>query len=330
MDAPEKDPSLQPSPNYGSLGPGADVQLNGAPAPAETAKKRIPVGRIVLIDAVAMLLGLVIAFRAQPVRAAWEQIATAFGMKQPDAASPVLSETEVKSIERMPPERQAAFWLDRAVHHHRDGLDQIAARVDEWRGKMSTTSQLTSAIDMGLNADDMQVRAATIEVQLAAYKVNKTSEAMDALVTQAESDASSRPWALWTIGLLGNRGVQPERAADVLINYLHDPNEDTRKWAVEGLGHLGTDAVIQPLLTTLHDDTSAAVRERAACNLAASGMLSREQRRTVVPKLLDYTSDETLDGPTRGWVFQALHDITQQSIPNNPAAWRTWYQSSQN
>jgi len=51
---------------------------------------------------------------------------------------------------------------------------------------------------------------------------------------------------------------------------------------------------------------------------------------TAVPKLLDYTSDETLDGPTRGWVFQALHDITQQNISNNPDAWRTWYQSSQN
>jgi hypothetical protein len=44
-----------------------------------------------------------------------------------------------------------------------------------------------------------------------------------------------------------------------------------------------------------------------------------------VPRLLDYTSDYGFDAQTRGWVFQALRDITGQSLPHEPTAWRHWY-----
>jgi hypothetical protein len=32
-----------------------------------------------------------------------------------------------------------------------------------------------------------------------------------------------------------------------------------------------------------------------------------------------------LDEQTRGWVFQALRDITGQSLPRDPAAWHAWW-----
>jgi hypothetical protein len=69
------------------------------------------------------------------------------------------------------------------------------------------------------------------------------------------------------------------------------------------------------------------IRERAACSLAQSGMLSKQQRHTAVPRLLDYAGDFSLDDQTRGWVFQALRDITGQNLPRDPAAWRKWYAS---
>ena len=87
------------------------------------------------------------------------------------------------------------------------------------------------------------------------------------------------------------------------------------------------DAVIEPLLAIFHDDRSAMIRERAACSLAQSGMLDAQQRRQAVPRLLDYTEDYSLDPETRGWVFQALRDITGQTLPPDPAAWRLWHQS---
>src|SRR5262249_23612455 len=101
--------------------------------------------------------------------------------------------------------------------------------------------------------------------------------------------------------------------------------EDVRKWAVEGLGHLGTDNTIPPLVEAFRNDPSPVVRERAGCSLASSGMLTRQQRMQAVPDLLAYMDDPTLDSLTRTCVFQALRDITGQPIGAHPAAWRHWY-----
>jgi len=70
------------------------------------------------------------------------------------------------------------------------------------------------------------------------------------------------------------------------------------------------------------------IRERAACGLAQSGMLSEKQRRSAVPRLLDFADDASLDADTHKWVFQALRDITGQSLPHDAAAWKSWYNSS--
>src|SRR5262249_47495827 len=148
----------------------------------------------------------------------------------------------------------------------------------------------------GLNSNDLRVRAAAIEVDLAALNVDKTSAEVDILVQQAESGKQQeRVWALWTLGLLGNRGVEPERVAALLVSQLHDPDPEIRHWAVEGLAYLGTNDTIEPLLKTFHDDLSPMVRERAACSLAQSGMLNEQQRRSVVPRLIEFAEDSTLD-----------------------------------
>jgi len=67
------------------------------------------------------------------------------------------------------------------------------------------------------------------------------------------------------------------------------------------------------------------VRERAACSLAQSGMLTKEQRMTAVPTLLNYMDDPSLDATTHGWVFQALRDITGACLGSDHASWRSWW-----
>ncbi|MGZ5176571.1 MAG: hypothetical protein ACXWIS_20945 [Burkholderiales bacterium] len=83
--------------------------------------------------------------------------------------------------------------------------------------------------------------------------------------------------------------------------------------------------MINPLLDAFHSDPSAMIRERAACGLAQSGMLSEKQRRTAVPRMLDFAEDSSLDDETHNWVFQALRDITGQNLPHDAVAWRNWY-----
>jgi hypothetical protein len=56
-------------------------------------------------------------------------------------------------------------------------------------------------------------------------------------------------------------------------------------------------------------------------------MLSHEQRLIAVPQLIKYSDDPSLDAQTHAWAFQALAAITRQRLPNDSAAWRTWYQN---
>jgi hypothetical protein len=72
----------------------------------------------------------------------------------------------------------------------------------------------------------------------------------------------------------------------------------------------------------MHDDAAPLVRERAACSLAESGMFTQEQRLSVVPQLVRYADDASLDAQTHGWAFEALRDITHQQLPNDAEAWR--------
>jgi len=163
-------------------------------------------------------------------------------------------------------------------------------------------------------------------VDIAARDLEKNSATVDRLEPVAREGAQGpRANALWDLGLLGNRGVEPERIAQILLSSIHDENVNVRYWAVEGLAYLATDETILPLLEIFRADASPMIRERAACGLAQSGMLSQKQRRTAVPKLLDFADEFSLDSEMRLWVFQALRDITGQSLPHDPVAWRRWY-----
>ena len=113
-----------------------------------------------------------------------------------------------------------------------------------------------------------------------------------------------------------------------MVSQLQDSDPEVRHWAVEGLAYLGTNETIAPLLQAFHDDPSPMVRERAACSLAQSGMLTQEQRHSVIPHLLDYADDASLDAQTHDWVYQALRDITGKNLPNDSSSWRSWYSST--
>jgi HEAT repeat protein len=157
-------------------------------------------------------------------------------------------------------------------------------RVGTWQGKIELNRRLGSLFTTALNSDDLRVRAAAIEIDIAARGLEKSGATIDGLEADARSgEQGARANALWDIALLGNRGVQPERAFEIVSAAIHDSNENVRYWAVEGMAYLGTDPTIEPLLGIFHDDPSANIRERAACGLAQSGMLNEKQRRTAVP-----------------------------------------------
>ena len=226
-------------------------------------------------------------------------------------------------------QKDAEELLQRAAANDSAATAQIEARAATWRGQIALTPQLSRLIAAGLNANDLRVRAATIQLDLAAMNVAQDAATVDRLAAQADStDHATRIWAIWTLGLVGNRGIQQERITEGLIAHLADSDIDSRHWAVEALSYVGTDATIPPLLKTMHDDPAPAVRERAACALAESGMLTNQQRRTTIPTLLSYAEDPSLDAQTHAWTYHALRDITAQHLPDDAGAWRNWYSSN--
>jgi hypothetical protein len=264
-------------------------------------------------------------------RAGWEELSQFLPLQgKPAPPSPaILSRHEIERLSRDTPQNQAELLLERAVNHYEGAADEIAERVDGWHGHLQLSPQLSALITTGLNSSDLHVRAMAIEVDLAALNVAKSSESVDVLEKQAHAGPQQqRIWALWTLGLLGNRGVEPGRVNELLSSGLRDSDPEIRHWAVEAMSYLGSDETLEPLLRTFHDDPSPMVRERAACGLAQSGMLNEQQRRSVVPKLLDFAEDSSLDAQTHTWVYHALRDITAQNLPDNPGAWQNWYNST--
>ena len=212
-------------------------------------------------------------------------------------------------------------------------MSRIESHVDGWRGSLQYTDELGGMFVTTMNSNDLRVRAAAIEVYLAAWNIAKTSERVDNFIRKTDEiedekrddDATS---TLWALGLLGSRGVEPERVKQTLLRFLKHSREDVRFWAVEGIALVATDDVIEPLLGVFHDDPSIQVRERAACSLAQTGMFETSQRLKAVPTLLDWTDEPGLDDTTRGFVFHALRDITGRSFGKDPAAWRAWWRDS--
>lgn len=330
------DPRLQPTPDYGKLGPGSDFSRYHAgysiAPPVDRSNSRLQSHgnlRVVhLLAALGGIVALVVASgRGNQIRD-WEKISAKFAPQGHSISSSPLSK---RDLDRQRPQQQAEILLTRAVSHSSGATDEIQSHIEGWRGKLELNPQLSQLTTAALNSADQNVRVSAIEVQLAAYGLNKSDSTVDALVRQADTtNHAQKIWALWALGLIGNRGIETDRVVQVLTAHLQGPgrdsDEDSRHWAVEGLALAGTNSTIAPLLDAMHDDSSALVRERAACSLAESGMLTHEQRLTAVPQLIDFSDDPTLDSQTHAWALQALADITKQRLPHDSVAWRVWYQ----
>lgn len=280
----------------------------------------------------AIAAALVTAFAAaawpDALVAAWRHIVSLIEIQgAPIAASPaIISEHEIDELETLAAQAQAERLLERTLNHYDGAAGLLEDKVEGWVGKIAMEGTLSSLYMTALNANDLRVRAAALEVYLAANGVRKTPETLDAMIERSRDPASGgRAYFLWIVGILGNRGVEPQRSLLHLLSFVDDPDLVTRQWAVEGIAVLGTDDAIVPLLKVFRDDPSPVIRERAGCGLAQSGMHTRRQRWTAVPELIRFAEDPALDDQTRAWVFHALSDISGNRLGKDAALWRTWW-----
>lgn len=232
---------------------------------------------------------------------------------------------DYRQLDQLPPQQQAERLLEGGIEGDGASLDLLEERVDGWRGRLKNTDQLFDQVLAALNSHDLRVRTVAVDVDLAANNLSKSPESVARLIQQLRRDPATRGMALWRLGSLGNRGVEPELVLSSLLNYAHNPSVHTRYWAVEGLAMLGSEATISPLLDLLAHDPSPKVRERAASSLGQSGLLTREARLGAVPHLLNLADDDSLARTTRELVYGTLRVITGAALGNDANAWREWW-----
>ncbi len=241
------------------------------------------------------------------------------------ASNPGATNADVEAISHLAPQQQAERLLELAIQRPDQSLGLIHKNLDSWRGHLQDTDQLFHLVLAALDSNDPRVRVAAVEIDLVANNLMKSPQSLSKLLNQIHNDPDSRYLALWRLGALGNRGVEPATVLATLLRYSHDSSQRTRFWAVEGLAMLGTAESIDPLLSILAHDPAKQVRERAATNIARSGMLTGEQRLTAVPQLLNLLDDDSLDPGTQDLVYASLQAITGASFGKHPDAWRDWW-----
>jgi len=241
------------------------------------------------------------------------------------ASNPRATNADLEAISHLAPQQQAERLLEFAVRRPDQSLSLIHKNLDSWRGHIEDTDHLFHLVLAALDSDDPRVRIAAVEIDLVANNLMKSPQSLARLLNQIHNDPDGRYLALWRLGALGNRGVEPATVLATLLRYSRNSNQRTRFWAVEGLAMLGTAESIDPLLSILAHDPAKLVRERAAACLGRSGMLTGEQRLTAVPQLLNLLDDDSLEPGTTDLVYASLQAITGASFGRNPSAWRDWW-----
>ena len=93
-----------------------------------------------------------------------------------------LSEHNIEWVQTQPPQEQMEFLLGAAVNHDVGATKMIAEMVGGWFGKLHDTPRWETLQDTALYSNDLRVRAAAIEINLALRHIEKTDEEADRLI----------------------------------------------------------------------------------------------------------------------------------------------------
>src|SRR5260370_41908123 len=167
------------------------------------------------------------------------------------ASNPGATAADMEAISRLAPQKQAERLLELVIQRPDQSLGLIHKNLDSWRGHLEDTDQLFHLVLAALDSNDPRVRVAAVEIDLVANNLMKSPQSLAKLLRQIHNDSDGRYLALWRLGALGNRGVEPATVLTTLLHYSRDPNQQTRFWPVERLAILGTEQPHNPLLSLL-------------------------------------------------------------------------------
>lgn len=244
---------------------------------------------------------------------------------QPANYSP-LTDTDVQRLQGMTEQAQAEELMERAIRHDMRALDLFEQNIGIWLGDIKLTERMKQLEWRSRFSTDLRVRYANADLNLAMDGWSKSDDSAALLIAKAESDANYRQAAVYFMGMMAGRGAGYDRIYPILVEYArNNPEASVRQWAIEGMRYLGTDEALDVLFDSFTHDPSDAVRDRAGCNISDCGNFIRKQRMRLVPKFIELVEDPQTTPQMRNWSFMALREITDESLPANPSAWRDWF-----
>ena len=226
-----------------------------------------------------------------------------------------------------PVQLAAQALLAKAAGGDAQAATDILENAPEWTGRTQRTPRSEQLVTAMLNQRDLHIREAGVRAELALDGIPANPNGFDE-VMQLVGNPQQRGWALWMLGALANRGVDPDHASKVIETYLTDPDVQVRATAVDAMSLAATSETIPMMLDRFRNDPSPVVQERAACDLAESGMYTHAQRMSAAARFVGWMDDSQLSPQQRAWAVQALGDISGQHYGNDAAAWRRWYEGA--
>ena len=242
------------------------------------------------------------------------------------ARTAAMKNASLDEVRTWPAQQQAEELLARAVDHDSGATQAIEQGIPVWFGHLRLTANLRQMEARARYSSDLRVRRSEADLELLLYGWSKDPSTVELLMGLAKSDAASRPAALYSLGILAGDGIESDRAHQFILDYARNNSDPSaRQWATEGLSFVGSDAALDELFDIFTHDPSFAVRDRAGCNVSDCGIFERKQRLKMVPRLIDLVSGTDVDPRMRTWSFMALREITDENLPDDPAAWSSWY-----
>lgn len=241
-----------------------------------------------------------------------------------DSTDPHFDTFYVGMVEALPPQERAERALELTINRHQGAAEYIMQTAQSWRRQIQPTATLTSLLTTAMNAPRVEIRMAAYELHLAQFNLDKTPQQVDHLLARLREDPrGSGPWALWSMAVIGARGIDRERVFNELLMATRIDDEYLRRWAVDSLARFGGVEVIDPLLEFAEHDPSPLIQERVFCGLAQSGTLHIAERYEALPGLLAILESPQSGKQTRDWSYQALREISGlYAVSEKPEAWR--------
>jgi len=226
-------------------------------------------------------------------------------------------------VEALPLQQRAEAVLQHVVNQRSGAAEYLIEHAASWSGSLKRNPRWDALWLAARNSPRIEARLAALELHLAEAAIGKQPDAVDRMMRSVRANPTDPAWGYFNLGALGARGVERERVLAFLEAGLAHAEAGHREQAVEALALFGGAEVIAPLLTLAAEEPNDRVRERALCALASSGVLHLAERYLAVPGLIALADRPGLQANTRGWVFQALREISGvYGPPDEVAAWR--------